>query len=117
MKGTISSAHPLTHLGKSSKRNNASFAHREASGTQTRRRTRDSLRGARARWRFKSAVYGAKARASDLSDRGSTRGLPARGGCRTLATRLPSLSTPREEKRTTRSRESRFRACRSVSAV
>lgn len=39
------------------------------------------------------------------------------GGCRTLATRLPSLSTPREEKRTTRSRESRFRACRSVSAV
>jgi hypothetical protein len=80
MKGTISSAHPLTHLGKSSKRNNASFAHREASGTQTRRRTRDSLRGARARWRFKSAVYGAKARASDLSDRGSTRGLPARGG-------------------------------------
>ena len=47
--------------------------------THRRGRTRDSLRGARARWRFKSAVCGVKARASDLSDRGRSRRLPLAG--------------------------------------
>lgn len=47
--------------------------------THRRGRTRDSLRGARARWRSKSAVCGVKARASDLSDRGRSRRLPLAG--------------------------------------
>lgn len=97
------------------KRGKVARAHR-------RGRTRDSLRGARARWRFKSAVCGVKARASDLSNRGRSRRLPLAGlpNPRSPNSILPSSSTTlREEKRTTRRqwREPRFRACRSVSAV
>ena len=62
------------------KRGKVARAHR-------RGRTRDSLRGARARWRFKSAVCGVKARASDLSDRGRSRLYRSRG-YRTLAARF-----------------------------
>ena len=61
--------------------------------SRTRRRTRDSLRDARARWRFNAAVCGLKARASYLSDRGVSRRLTACEGAEPSQADFASLST------------------------